>query len=76
LCLAGFAGRKATSLEKILERRVTRQEVFTGTAQNFGAVFALEMREMSRGELLARLEAGEAPGDAGQERTQSVGAVS
>jgi lipoyl(octanoyl) transferase len=72
----GIAGRKATSLEKILERTVALQEVLPALAQNFGAVFALEMRELSRDELLARLEAGELPGDAGQERAHSVGTVS
>jgi lipoyl(octanoyl) transferase len=72
----GIAGRKATSLEKILERAVTRQEVLPMLAQNFGAVFGLEMRDLSRGELLARLEAGELPGDAVRESAQSVGAVS
>jgi lipoyl(octanoyl) transferase len=72
----GIAGRKATSLEKILERAVRRQEVLPALGQNFGAVFALDMREMSRGELLSHLEAGEVRGDAGQERAQSVGAVS
>ena len=72
----GIAGRKATSLEKILKRTVTRQAVLPALAQNFGAVFGLEMRGMSRGELLARLDAGEFPGDASQESAESVGAVS
>jgi lipoyl(octanoyl) transferase len=72
----GIAGRKATSLEKILERTVTRQEALPTLVQNFGTVFGLEMREMSRGELLARLDAGELSGDAGQESAHSVGAVS
>jgi lipoyl(octanoyl) transferase len=72
----GIAGRKATSLEKILERTVTRQEALPTLVQNFGAVFGLEMREMSRGELLARLDAAELSGDAGRESAQSVGAVS
>jgi lipoyl(octanoyl) transferase len=72
----GIAGRKATSLEKILERTVTCQEAVPTLVQNFGAVFALEMREMTRGELLARLETEQLPRDAGRESAHSIGAVS
>ena len=45
----GIAGRKATSLEKILGRAVTRTEEVQPLVRNFGEVFGLEMREMSRG---------------------------
>ena len=41
----GISGRKATSLEKILERAVTRKEAVQPVVRNFGEVFGLEMRE-------------------------------
>jgi lipoyl(octanoyl) transferase len=44
----GIAGRKATSLEKILERAVSREEGLKALVPSFGEVFGLEMREMSR----------------------------
>jgi lipoyl(octanoyl) transferase len=52
----GITGRKATSLEKILGRAVTRKEVVQPMARNFGEVFGLEMRETSRDYLLAQLQ--------------------
>jgi lipoyl(octanoyl) transferase len=52
----GISGRKATSLEKILERAVTRMETVQPVLRNFGEVFGLEMRETSRDDLLAQLE--------------------
>jgi lipoyl(octanoyl) transferase len=52
----GITGRKATSLEKILERAVTRMETVQPVLRNFGEVFGLEMRETSRNDLLAQLE--------------------
>ena len=52
----GITGRKATSLEKILERAVTRMETVQPVLRNFGEVFGLEMRETSRDVLLAQLE--------------------
>ena len=55
----GITGRKATSLEKILGRAVTRKEVEKPIARNFGEVFGLEMRETSRDDLLAQLQAQE-----------------
>jgi lipoyl(octanoyl) transferase len=58
----GIAGRKATSLEKILGRAVTRKEAVQPVVRNFGDVFGLEMRETSRDDLLARLQTQE-PGD-------------
>jgi lipoyl(octanoyl) transferase len=51
----GITGRKATSLEKILGRAVTRKEVVQIVVRNFGKVFGLEMRETSRDDLLAQL---------------------
>jgi lipoyl(octanoyl) transferase len=53
----GISGCKATSLEKILERAVTRQEAVQPVVRNFGEVFGLEMREASRDDLLAQLHA-------------------
>ena len=52
----GITGRKATSLEKILERAVTRMETVQPVLRNFGEVFGLEMRETSRDDFLAQLE--------------------
>jgi lipoyl(octanoyl) transferase len=51
----GITGRKATSLEKILERSVIFKEVVQPVVRNFGEVFELEMRETSRDDLLAQL---------------------
>jgi lipoyl(octanoyl) transferase len=58
----GIAGRKATSLEKILGRAVTRKEAVQPVVRNFGEVFGLEMRETSRDDLLAQLQTQE-PGN-------------
>jgi lipoyl(octanoyl) transferase len=55
----GISGRKATSLEKLLERAVTRKEVAQPVVRNFGEVFGLEMRAASREDLLAMLQARE-----------------
>jgi lipoyl(octanoyl) transferase len=55
----GIAGRKATSLEKLLGRAVTRKEAVQPMVGNFGEVFGLEMRETSREDLLAQLQAQE-----------------
>jgi lipoyl(octanoyl) transferase len=52
----GITGRKATSLEKILGRAVTRKEVVQPVVRNFGEGFGLEMRETSRDDLLAQLQ--------------------
>jgi lipoyl(octanoyl) transferase len=52
----GIAGRKATSLEKLLEKTVSVQEVAAATARNFGEVFGLEMEAASKEALLERLD--------------------
>jgi lipoyl(octanoyl) transferase len=52
----GIADCKATSLEKLLERRVPRNEVVPKLAQNFGAVFGLEPRDLPRREFLELLQ--------------------
>jgi lipoyl(octanoyl) transferase len=68
----GIAGRKATSLEKILGRAVTRKEVVQPVVQNFGEVFGLEMRETSREDLLTQLQTQELSGEANLARAQAV----
>jgi lipoate-protein ligase B len=52
----GIAGRKATSLEKLLGRAVNGEEVAPKMARHFGDVFGLEMRAGSKAELLGMLE--------------------
>lgn len=51
----GIVGRAATSLEKVLGRRVERNEVAPGIAKHFGDVFGLETKAGSHGELLEAL---------------------
>jgi lipoyl(octanoyl) transferase len=51
----GIAGRKATSLEKILERAVARAEALAPIVDNFGEVLGVEMRAVTYPELLAQL---------------------
>jgi lipoyl(octanoyl) transferase len=55
----GIAGRKATSLEKLLGRAVNGEEVVPKMVRHFGAVFGLEMRAGSKEELLGMLELAE-----------------
>jgi lipoyl(octanoyl) transferase len=55
----GIAGRKATSLEKLLRRGVNVREVAPKMAQHFEEVFGLDMRAGSREELLEKLEIAE-----------------
>jgi lipoyl(octanoyl) transferase len=55
----GIAGRKATSLEKLLDRAVKLNEVEPKMARHFGEVFGLEMKAGSREELLEKLEIAE-----------------
>lgn len=70
----GIAGRKATSLEKILRRAVFRKEVIQPLVRNFGEVFGLEMRETTLVELLAQSQP--AAVEASLERADAVGALS
>lgn len=53
----GIAGRKATSLEKLLERSVGRNEAVSRIARHFGEVFGRELRRASYDELLDSLRA-------------------
>jgi len=55
----GIAGRKATSLEKLLGRAVQRSEVGPKIASHFGEVFGLELKAGSREELFKKLELAE-----------------
>jgi len=51
----GIAGRKATSLEKLLGRGVDSREVAARLTQHFGQIFGLDMRAASQDELLELL---------------------
>ena len=53
----GIADRKATSLEKLLNRRVSSQEVASHLIQHFGRVFGREIQPGTPGELLEKLQA-------------------
>jgi lipoyl(octanoyl) transferase len=55
----GIAGRKATSLEKLLGRAVKLNEVAPKIVAHFGDVFGLEMKLGSREELFEMLELAE-----------------
>jgi lipoyl(octanoyl) transferase len=57
----GIADRKATSLEKLMEQRVEKNEVASRIAKRLGDVFGLEMKETSRAELLEKLQEAEQP---------------
>jgi lipoyl(octanoyl) transferase len=53
----GIADRKATSLEKLLGRHVPVSEVNPKLARHLGEVFAVELQDVSRAELMEKLEA-------------------
>jgi len=55
----GIAGRKATSLEKLLGRGVSVRETALKIVRHFGDVFGLAMAAGTREELMARLETAE-----------------
>jgi lipoyl(octanoyl) transferase len=55
----GIAGRKATSLEKLLGRAVKVSEVLPRIATHFGEVFGLEINAVSREEFFNKLELAE-----------------
>jgi lipoyl(octanoyl) transferase len=52
----GIVDRKATSLEKLLGRRVQENEVAPRIGKHLGEVLGLEMKEASKTELLQKLE--------------------
>jgi lipoate-protein ligase B len=68
----GITGRKATSLEKILGRAVTRKEVLQPVVRNFGEVFGLEMHETSHDDLRAQLQTQELGGERSLARAPAV----
>jgi lipoate-protein ligase B len=57
----GIAGRKATSLEKLLGRNVSLAEVTPHITKHFGEVFGLEMKPASRQQLFEQLQYFEQP---------------
>ena len=57
----GIAGRRATSLEKLLGRRVEYQEVAPRLAKYLGDVFGLEMKPAGREILFEKLAEAETP---------------
>ncbi len=52
----GIADRKATSLEKLLGRRVEEKEIALPIGKHLGELLGLEMKDSSRKELLDKLE--------------------
>ena len=52
----GIAGRAATSMEKVLARRVEGKEVAPTLTRHFGEVFGLDMKAASREELFDALQ--------------------
>jgi lipoate-protein ligase B len=57
----GIAGRAATSLEKVLGRRVEVKEVAPNLTRHFGEVFGLEMKATSREKLFEVLQGFDQP---------------
>lgn len=57
----GIADRKATSLEKLLGRRVDRHEAAAQLTKHFVEVFGVNMEKASYAELLEKLERSEQP---------------
>jgi lipoyl(octanoyl) transferase len=57
----GIAGRKATSLEKLLGRSVDSREVAARLKQHFGEVFSLDVRPASLDTVLEKLRETEEP---------------
>jgi lipoate-protein ligase B len=57
----GIAGRKATSLEKVLGRAIDCEQVGSRLSERFGEVFAMDMRAVSHRELLEALAQAEQP---------------
>jgi len=55
----GIVERKATSLEKLLERQLRLEDGKRPLAKNFGEVFQLEMKTAEYSQLLAQLEEAE-----------------
>jgi lipoyl(octanoyl) transferase len=75
----GIAGKRATSLERVLDRAVSREEVTPKLISHFGDVFGYEMTAVSRATLDEKLAAHSAAADRldqhGAERTAAAEAV-
>jgi lipoate-protein ligase B len=72
----GIAGRKATSLEKLLGRFVDSRKVAARLTKHFGDVFGLNMQQAPREELLETLQGREELAPAGNnERAQPEAAA-
>src|SRR5262249_39165238 len=56
----GIADRKATSLEKVLNRGIAQQDVQASMSRHFGAVFGCQMVPATQRDLMKKLEAFEA----------------
>ena len=69
----GIAERKATSLEKILDRAVRREAVIASMVRNFGEIFGAEMLVTPQWQLLERLQHAEpCNSEINRENTQTV----
>lgn len=68
----GIPGKRATSLERLLQRPVSVEDVKPRISENFGEVFGLEMNSMSRAELLEAISAGPAIGNPAAEGLSEV----
>jgi lipoate-protein ligase B len=55
----GLAGKRATSLERLLDRAIDQREVRSSLVTKFGEVFSVEMVTVSRDEFAAALESQE-----------------
>jgi lipoyl(octanoyl) transferase len=75
----GIAGKRATSLERVLDRAVSREEVTPKLISHFGDVFGYEMTAVSRATLDEKLAAHSAAAyrldQNGAERTAAAEAV-
>ncbi len=60
----GLLGKRATSLERLLGRKVPREEVAEDIVKHFGQLFGREMQHVSRSALEERLFRQEAPAHA------------
>ena len=72
----GIAGRKATSLEKLLGQTVEMREAQEHMVRHFGEVFGLAMKPVSERGLLDRLQEAEPAAVAGQTVGQAIPAAS
>ena len=57
----GIAGRKATSLEKLLNRQVEKREATSSLTKHFAEIFGLALQTVGHNELVERLNHAEQP---------------